>query len=376
MPPESQLPMKIRRAQLDDNPRILEFQARHAMRGSLPMRFDRAPDYFALHRCHGSSHEVWCAEEEPGLLKGIASLVLRDGYLDGVARPVLYLGDLRLMPDRRLSREWTSVVRDRLASLRSEAGVEHAYCCVIRDNRLAVQSLVQSRRASRLPFAHWRGYENISVYARRGVRDENRVPTGIRIVEAQPHHADALRAFLDAQSRQQPFGCVFSEQEFARRLDSWPAFGMGSFLLAFDARDRLVGCVAPWDASTIKRIVLERLPLSLLAVRAVFNGLAPLLHRPRIAAPGEPLADVYLTHLQVHEREPSIFAALIDAAWRRVRRQYALMQLCLYEGDPLWAAMGPYRYARTPMDLYTLSTGGAATAIPAGSIPGFEIYLV
>ena len=122
--------------------------------------------------------------------------------------------------------------------------------------------------------------------------------------------------------------------------------------------------------------MLERLPLSLLAVRAVFNGLAPLLHRPRIAAPGEPLGDVYLTHLQVREREPSIFAALIDAAWRRLRQQHALMQLCLYDGDPLWAAMEHYRHASTPMDLYTLPTGDADVAVPADPIPGFEIYLV
>jgi hypothetical protein len=340
------------------------------------MRFDRAPDYFALHRCHGLFHEVWCAEDGEGALKGIASLVVRDGYLDGAARPVAYLGDLRLMPDRRLSREWTGVVRERLAALRSEAGVEQAYCCMIRDNRLAVQSLAQSRRTNRLRFAHWRGYQNVSVYARRGLRDANRVPDGVRIVGAQPHHADALRAFLDAQSREQPFGCVFSEQEFARRVDTWPEFGIGSFLLAFDARDRIVGCVAPWDASAIKRIVLERLPLSLNAVRAVFNGVAPLLRRPRIASPGEPLGDVYLTHLQVGERNPSIFAALIDAAWSRLRHRHALMQLCLYDDDPLWAAMARYRYASTPMDLYTLPTGEADIAVPGGSIPGFEIYLV
>lgn len=373
--------MKIRQALADDNPRILDFQARHAMRGNLPMRFDRAPDYFALHRCHSPHHEVWCAEDEHDALKGIASLVVRDGYIEGAARPIAYLGDLRLMPDRRLSREWMGVVRDRLYALKAEVGVEHAYCCMIRDNRLAVQSLVQSRRAHRLHFAHWRGYENVSVYAQRGLRDENRVPAGVRIVEAQSYHADALRAFLDEQSHRQPFGCVFSDREFTRRLETWPAFGIDSFLLAFDACDRLLGCVAPWDASSIKRIVLERLPLSLQVVRAALNGLAPLLRRPRIVGPGEPLSDVYLTHLHVRERDPAIFAALIDAAWVRLRQQHALMQLCLYDGDPLWAAMRRYRYVSTPMDLYTLPTSDAhatesANPFPAGAIPGFEIYLV
>lgn len=370
--------LRIRQAGPGDNPRILDFQARHAMQGSLPLRFDRAPDYFALHRCHAPRHEVWCAEDEAGALKGIASLVVRDGYLDGVARPVAYLGDLRLMPDRRLSRAWTGVVRERLAALHREAGVEQAYCCMIRDNRLAVQSLAHSRRAERLHFAHWRGYRNVSIYGRRGLSAAPRLPAGLRIVDAQPHHADALCAFLDAQSCRQPFGPVFSAQAFARRLDTWPAFGINAFLIALDARGAIAGCVAPWDAAAIKRIVLERLPLPLRAVRAAFNGAAPWLGRPRIAAPGEPLGDVYLTHLQVRERDPAVFAALLDTAWDRVRRQHALMQLCLYDDDPLWPALGRYRYAGTPMDLYTLPTGGAhaSRAPDAAAIPGFEIYLV
>lgn len=370
--------LRIRQAGPGDNSRILAFQARHAMQGKLPLRFDRAPDYFALHRCHAPHHEVWCAEDEQGALKGIASLVVRDGYLDGAARPVAYLGDLRLMPDRRLSRAWTDVVRERLAALHREAGVEQAYCCMIRDNRLAVQSLAHSRRAERLRFAHWRGYRNVSIYGRRGLSDAPRLPAGLRIVDAQPHHADALCAFLDAESRRQPFGPVFSSSAFARRLDTWPAFGIGAFLLALDARGAIAGCVAPWDATAIKRIVLERLPLSLRAVRAAFNGVGPWLGRPRIAAPGEPLGDVYLTHLQVRERDPAVFAALLDTAWTRVRRRHALMQLCLYDGDPLWPALGRYRYAGTPMDLYTLPTGSAHAQRPldAGAIPGFEIYLV
>ncbi|RQT29815.1 hypothetical protein [Burkholderia contaminans] len=371
--------MRIRLAQPADNARILDFQSRHAMQGSLPLRFDRAPDYFALHRCHAPHHEVWLAEDERAALKGLASLVVRDGYLGERAQPIAYLGDLRLMPDRRLSREWTDSVRARFATLRADTGVQHAYCCMIRDNRLAVQSLARSRRENRLRFTHWHGYENVSIYAQRGLSSAPRCVPGVRIVEAQPHHADALRAFLDAESRRQPFGGVFSADEFTRRLDTWPSFGIDAFVLALDAHDNLLGCVAPWDAGDIKRIVLERLPLPLQAVRVAFNALAPALRRPRIAAPGEPLRDVYLTHLQVRDRDPSVFAALLDAAWLRVRDSHALMQLCLYDGDPLGSALARYYTARTPMDLYTLSTGEPAAPIDgllAGRVPGFEIYLV
>jgi hypothetical protein len=374
--------MLIRQAGPADNERILAFQARHAMRGKLPLRFDRTPDYFALHRCHADFHEVWLAEDECSAIKGVASLVVREGYIDGRVRRIAYLGDLRLVPDRHLSRAWTGVVRERLEALRREQGVEYAFCCMIRDNRIAVQSLARSRHPDRLRFAPWQGYDNVSIYARRGLSGSGQARAGVRIVEAQPHHADALRAFLDAQSREQAFGCVFSQPEFERRLKTWPDFGLASFLLAIDARGAVVGCVAPWDAGRIKRIVLEHLPPSLQAVRLAVNALAPILRRPRIAAPGEPLRDVYLTHLQVRDRNPAVFGALLDAAWSRVRLTHALMQLCLYDNDPLWAAMEGFRYTRTPMDLYTLPIHGEQTQCPIGEalfegrLPGFEIYLV
>ena len=371
--------LQIRRAYAADNSRILDFQAQHAMQGALPLRFDRAPDYFALHRCHAIDHRTWLAENERGDMRGVASLVVRHGYLSGLVRPVAYLGDLRLVPDRQLSRAWMEEVRARLTDLEQEAGVQHAYCCMIRDNRLASQSLLGARRGGRLPLTHWRGYSNVSIYGQRGWRSAARTSDSLRIVQAQSHHADALRAFLDTQSADQPFGCVFSEDEFARRLQTWPDFGIESFLLALDARGNLLGCLAPWDAAQIKRIVLERLPRPIGALRLAFNAMAPVFGRPRIAAPGQALRDIYLTHLQVRQRDPHVFAALLDAAWARVRHEYALMQLCLYDDDPLWPAMTRYRSTRISMDLYTLSTAGAAPPIDAASaalIPGFEIYLV
>lgn len=370
--------MIIRQAGVADNQRLLDFQAQRGMAGRLPLRFDRTPDYFALHRCHSDDHRTWLAENAEGAIKGVASLVVREGYLGGCAEPVAYLGDLRIVPDRRLSLAWMAEVKTRLAEVSRETGVAHAYCCIIRDNRLAAQSLLSRRRSHSLALAHWRGYSNVTVYGKRGWGLSRRA-NPVRVVQALPCHADALRAFLDRESAQQAFGCVFSEEAFSRRLQTWPDFGLESFLIALDARDNVLGCVAPWDAGCIKRIVIEQLPVAYQALRLIANACAPLAGRPPIAAPGGALKDVYLTHLQVRQRDPQVFAALLDAAWVRTRGQYALMQLCLYDNDPLWPAMAAYRTLSVPMDLYTTRCGEAKSPLPPemrGSVPGFEIYLV
>ncbi len=366
---------RIRPATVADNERLLAFQARYAMRGGLPLRFDRSPDYFALHRCHSDDYRTWLAEDHTGRVKGMASMVVRDGYLVGEKQRIAYLGDLRIAPDRELARIWVDYVADRLADLARYEDVQHTYCCVIRDNRIATQSLFGTGKRTRLGFRHWRGYSNVSIYARRFA---GRRCGSVRITNASGADADALRAFLDHESRSQPFGCVFTTDEFARRLSAWPDFGIERFMIARNAQGRIVGCVAPWDAGRIKRIMLERLPRSLGALRYGFNAIAPLLGRPPIAAPGQPLQDTYLTHLHVSGRDPDIAQALLDAVWQRERSRYALLQLCLYDHDPLWPALHGYRYTALPMDLYTLSTPGASAFDPGGAeaIPGFEIYLV
>ncbi|WP_322040659.1 hypothetical protein [Burkholderia diffusa] len=366
---------RIRPATAVDNERLLAFQTRYAMRGDMPLRFDRSPDYFALHRCHSNDYRTWLAEDSAGRVKGMASMVVRDGYLAGEKQRIAYLGDLRIAPDRELARTWVDYVVDRLADLARNEDVLHTYCCVIRDNRIATQSLFRTGKRTQLGFRHWRGYSNVSIYARRIAA---RCAGSVRITGASATDADALCAFLDHQSRFQPFGCVFTADEFARRLSTWPDFGIERFLVARDTHGRIVGCVAPWDAGRIKRIVLERLPRSLSALRYGFNTIAPLLGRPTIAAPGQPLRDIYLTHLHVSGRDPAIAHALLDAVWQRERSRYALLQLCLYDHDPLWPALHGYRYTALPMDLYTLSTPGACALDPGGTeaIPGFEIYLV
>ncbi|RML36952.1 hypothetical protein APX70_00201 [Pseudomonas syringae pv. maculicola] len=70
---------------------------------------------------------------------------------------------------------------------------------------------------------------------------------------------------------------------------------------------------------------------------------------------------------------------MLDVAWAQVRKDYSLMQLCLYDQDPLWLAMRRYRSVSLPMDLYTAPCGSNTpvfTETCAAGVPWFEIYLV
>lgn len=343
----------------------------------MTLRFDRSPDYFALPAAHSNEHETWLLTRG-GEIVGLGSIVARPGYIDGSPETVLYLSELRTCPRRDVAGRWRSLLRGRLDAIRETTDARFGYCCIIRRNRLARASVLrESNDGPR--FFHLRGYANVSILARKPWSSRSRGEVSIR--KAADGDSDAVRRFLDAESRRRPFGPVFDESTWRHRLTTWPDFGLDRFYVAVDGRGELAGCLAPWDASTINRIVVDRLPPGVSALRLTHNLLSPLTGKPRIdVGPDTSIADIGLTHVSIRDRNPKVFSALLDAAYADLSSTgcYSTVSLSLFDGDPLWPALARYWFHAVPMDLYWLETdpGEREAPGPASALPGFESYLV
>lgn len=369
--------LDLRLATRADNPAILTFVEQHAMRAGLAVRFDRSPDFFALLDAHSERHETWLLLQRERVL-GMGSIVTRLGYIDGAAEPVAYVGELRMSPRRTAAGLWRTLLSERAAALRAEHGARYGFCCIIRDNRLARAAVLRLRGES-LRFSRLRGYSSVAILARKPWA--RRTGAGLTVRRAVEADAEPLRAFLDEHSRRQPFGVVFDKPTWQHRLRGWPGFGIESFYLAVDASGATLGCLAPWDRTAIARTVIESMPRPLNLLRLAYNGFAPLTHKPAIRiGDGTCLPDIVLTHVCVANRDSSVFAALLDAAYRDAAAtgRYATLSLCLFEADPLTPALEAYWHHRVPMDVYWLALDRAAPSLPAsvGRIPGFEMCLV
>jgi hypothetical protein len=205
--------------------------------------------------------------------------------------------------------------------------------------------------------------------------------SAVAVRRATVADGETLRAFLDRDGRGRPLGVVFDAPTWARRLATWPGLTIDSFYLAVAPQGEIVGCLAPWDCSSINRIVIEHLPPAARWLRGAYNALAPLLRKPRIPADAMAhLPDVWLTHVAVRDRDPGVFAALLDAAYTDLAAtaRYATVSLCAFDGDPLGAALDAYWCYRVPMDVYAWRVDPQAPPLssPAQFPPGFESYLV
>jgi len=353
------------------------------MRAGLSLRFDRSPDYFALHKAHSEDHETWLLVTRDRIL-GIGSIVSRNAWVNGAIEPVIYLADLRLAPGRATAGLWRPLIRDVLRAARARTGAKLAYCSIIRDNKSARQAMLRDDRVDSTPFRHLSGYSSVAIIARKPGRRPN---TRFAVQPATAGDTNRLQEFVAEQSRSTQFGVVFDDPSWSRRLVGWPDFGIGNFFIAHDKRGQIVGCVAPWNYASINRIVIERLPPVIDAVRMLCNVMAPLTRRPliRVGARSS-LPDAALTHVFVRDRDPSILSALLHRAVRQLfsTRRYATISLIIYDDDPLEPALRDFWCVRVPMDLYWVDVdriehpAAAARELDSGNYawPGFESYLV
>lgn len=172
----------------------------------------------------------------------------------------------------------------------------------------------------------------------------------------------------------------FSGETFEQRLKQWPQLKVTSFLLAIDSNGVLQGCIAPWDYSSVKRVVIDFLPFGAELLRKALNLSAPFMGKPVIdKPPNAHLPDIAITHVAIKDRRPDVFSALLDVAVAelKMQRQFATISLCLYDNDPLWPAMKRYWYYSVSMDLYSvrMTPNAPAIKLSENAIPGFEFYL-
>jgi hypothetical protein len=116
------------------------------------------------------------------------------------------------------------------------------------------------------------------------------------------------------------------------------------------------------------------------ALRPLANAAAPLLRMPRLPAAGEPLRQVYLSHLAVTDNDPALLRAIVDAGLVEAhRRGFAVVLTGLATRHPLageLARRNRHREYRALLHLVHWRDGAGTTAALAPRLPHVEIAVL
>jgi hypothetical protein len=320
-------------ARRDDDADLRALLRRNATGGWIRLALAREPDAFAAAAVMGPHHGYIVARHrgtrEP---VGMCEWSARESYIDGEPRLLAYLGALRVAPRYRhrlrvLRGGFEAVHRLLHDGLRSQGrATPYALTAIAAENREALRLL--SANLSGLPRYH--ALESFSTFALR--------PRGAampaRVERARADDLASIAVCLARAYRQYQFAPIWSARDLADPAGC-PGLAPEDFLVVRRGPG-IAGCVALWDQNAFKQTIVHGYAGALAQLRPIVNMAAPLWRMPRLPAAGEPLRQVYLSHLAVEGHDPLLFQALVDAALAEARRRgFALALTGLSSRHPL-----------------------------------------
>ena len=339
--------------------------------GWVALSLEREPDYFAP-LLRGEEHEtIICRDRDSGATVGMCARSVRPAYVDGAVRPLGYLGELRVAPAYR---NRLKVVRNGFAAVKAllhePQRTPYYVTSIVSDNRPARRLLEAGLPG--LPV--YRPYAEMTTLALG-------TATGRRAQHVERGGADDLRAIaacLARNHRRRQFAAVWTERDLARAA-SCGGPGPEDFLV-LRRGGGIAGCLALWDQSSQRQVVVRGYDPRLRRVRSLVNLLTPLTGLPYLPKVGEPLRQVYLSHAAVDDDDPQVLVRLVAAALQEARRRGSTLALLgMARRDPMFAAVSAaFRARRYDNQLYLVHwpEGAAAAESLDDRLPHLEIGLL
>ncbi len=345
------------------------------MEGAIRVSLEREPDASLAAAVEGDRHATVVARDPgTGRIVGMGTRCVWSAFVNGKPCRLGYLSQLRV---DRAARGRRSLLAAGYAALRESRGPgEEPFdlTSIIADNAVARRLLGAS--VPGLPRYHeLSGLVTLVVpVGRKGHQGRH----GFEIETGTPERMGEVADCLVRNRRRYQAAPYFSTAEL---LSPERSRGLrpGDFRLAVKG-GHVVGCLALWDQSGFKQVVVRGYAPHLARWRLWINRLSPVIGTPRLPDPGERLPHAYISHIAVDGDDPETFRALMESAYAEARaRRYTYVVIGLAAGHPwlpwLERRFHPRRYESV---LYTVDWGDGAAAIEAldGRLPHVEAALL
>lgn len=327
--------LELCRATGADDAAIRGLLRREPVPGRIAISYLREPEFALGCAAMGEDTVTLVARDAAaGAVVAVACRSTREVFLNGEARRIGYLGQLRI--DGRYRGRW--LLSRGYALLRElDRDVPGYLAAVTPGNREALGVLVEKPRR-RFPVFH-----PVADYVTLALR----VPRVPAVAPAVPPALDELIAFLREHGARRQFAPVWT----AERLAQLPGLRLDAFEAIRDGHGGLAGVAALWDQSGFKQNVVHSYSGWMRVVRPIRDVAARWLGRPPLPDQGERIRSAYAAF--VHAADAAGFEALIERMLARARaRDLHFLLLGLDRRDPLLPAARRFAHVPYPSRMY------------------------
>lgn len=309
----------------EDDPELRRLLRDNPMDGAIRVSLEREPNAFLAAAVEGEPHYTIVARHPRAGVVGLGSRSVWNAFVNGEPCRLGYLSQLRV------DRAWRGRKRlllggyQWLRSFRAPGELAFDLTSIIADNQVA-RRLLGAGLPGLPAYREIEPFITLVIPTGRG-RRQPKLERGTR------ERMAGVAACLERNRRRYQFAPFFTAADL---LSPERSRGLApeSFHLAMDG-GRVAGCLALWDQSGFKQVVVRGYSAGLARWRPWLNRLAPLLGTPRLPDPGEPLPHAYLSHLAVDGDDPGVFQALVESAYAEAcARRYAYVVIGLAARHP------------------------------------------
>jgi ribosomal protein S18 acetylase RimI-like enzyme len=354
--------VEVREASEADNEGLLALTRATPMAGTISLRIDRDPDFFALLRLRGKG-KVFVASRGHEVV-GCISAALRTVYVGGVPETIAYVGDMKVHPRFSGSRVALRLIQALESDLRL-AGIDVCFSVVAEGNERAMPLF-----EGRLGIPRWVPLGRFLVDELLPAPFRSR-PGRYLIEAAEPADLPAVAALLDRFHRSRQFAPQLLESEVADALTAG-----GTFVAR--AGTQIVATLTLCDMGPIKRNVLLNAPAAIkgsLAMLRLITAPLPGFIVPRI---GDALRLLSVRYAACDgEHEAALAGLFRKARAEAFRRRFTCVAIGLHERDPLRSLVqGIPRFTFQSLAFATSLSGAARLPTLAEGIPSEDYALV
>jgi len=336
----------------EDDAAIRRLLRRTPMPGDVTIGYEREPTFFRSLAPMGEQTQVVVGRPAaaPERVVALGCRTLQRAFVDGEARRVEYLSQMRVDPDYR-GRGLVEQGFRQIRAWHEEDPVPYSYATITDENPAARARLVDRPEGAIPLFRPLANMHTLALVLRRRRLYRPSTPAGIS-VDRDPSDLGAVAAFLREAGRNRPFFPMYRASDFG--TDATLGFDPENLYVARQ-NGQVVGTLGLWDVSGHKQTVVR-------GYRGVLRWARPLLNvglrlagaRP-LPAPGEPLHSLYASMVCAAPGHAEAYAALLEAAYRRAAAtEAAFLLVGGAAGDPLLDVARTYAHIPYRSALYTV----------------------
>lgn len=315
--------MELIKATEIDNDRLLHYFAQASYPGPVQLRMRRMFNFFNHYRLQSDDHVTCILQNEKSEIEAMASLIFRDGFIDGQKETVGYATDLRVSPTRRAIVNWSHHFLPVLENERNRRQCRYIFSVVAHAQRQAYNAFIRPRNFRRhMPRYHlFRRFQAVSLHGLWPFH--NKPLSGIKIRSATENDFEALGEYILRQTANRPLKYFDSLDSFRKSIDRWRDLSISNFLLAFNKQGHIIGCTAPWSPERVQRIITETYDQKSQNMKDLLQILSYFKIAHALPKENRELEVRHLTHL--HADNPDIFYSLLYNAYQQSGKNEILL---------------------------------------------------